>query len=139
MVKGITYILDNNVNVQGLVGRNKDNTKYKVFPVVAGQQEEAPYIVVRRIGHIPQQCKQGRATTYDDTYQVVSFAKNFEDAVGLDRVVIDALDGVSGVNNGVYFQQIRHENSFDGGFDEDRELFFEVSTFTSTVNEDQTT
>jgi hypothetical protein len=51
MTSGIIEILIENAGVQALVGRTVDNSKYKVFPVIAepkdkaGNEIKAPYIV----------------------------------------------------------------------------------------------
>lgn len=139
MVRGVTHILKNDVSFQNEAGQNKAGTKYKAYPVVAGQSEELPYSVVRQLSYIPRQCAQGRPTQYDVSFVVASFHKNFEDCEQLDEAVRDALDEKSGTHNGVQFVKIRHENTEDGDFDAERNCYSKISRFIALVNENHTT
>lgn len=134
MVKGITFILASNVNFQNEAGQNKAGSKYKVFPVVAGQDEQPPYSVVRTATYIPTHCKAGKPMMFTGTFEVYSFDKNYEDVIDLDEAVIDALSNKAGTFNGVSFQFIRYEGSSDSDYDVDRNLYSRVSTFTAIVN-----
>lgn len=139
MVKGITHILINNVNFQNEAGKNKAAAKYKAYPVVCAQPEEPPYSVVRQTSYVPMQCMTGRPTTYEASFVVASYHKNFEDCEDLDSAVRDALDRQSGTHNGVVFQLITHENTQDGDYDVNRGCYVKVSSFNAVVNEDHST
>lgn len=134
MVKGITHILKNNSGVQSLVGMNKVTAKYKVYPVVAGSSEEAPYVIVRQISYVPVAGKCPY-NTFTGRVLVFSYDVNFEDCEDLDRAVVDALDGAYGTQNTIRFQQVRFIDTVDGDFDGDRNLFVRISTFEAIVNE----
>ncbi len=139
MVKGITYILVNDSNVQALVGRNYANTKYKAYPNVCPEPEKFPYSVVKLSGKIPEQCKGMDPNTYNYSYDVFSYDKSYDLCEDLDRAVVAALskpDG--GTFNGVVFQDIRHTNTVDQYVNE-YQLHVKVSTFEAMVNEDQAT
>lgn len=134
MVKGITYILKENAAFQAYIGRNKADTKYKVYPVVCAQPEQFPYSVVRQVGHEPDQCKGIIPTSYQDRYEVLSFHKNYDEVVYIDEAVVAALsipDG--GVVNGVKFQDLRHVNSVDAYVNE-YSLYCRISTFEAMVD-----
>ena len=138
MVKGITHILTNNATIQGLVGRNAADDKYKVYPVICPHPEKHPYIVVRSSGKVPFGQGKCADTTFTYSFEVHSFHKNYEDAEVLDNAVISALnlrDG--GVFNGVEFAEIRPGTlGADGDYVSEYEgLFHKVSTFEAEVNE----
>lgn len=139
MVRGITFILKNNVNFQNEAGQNKAGVKYKAFPVVSGQDEQPPYSVVRQTSYVPRQCASGQPTSYDGAFLVASYHKNFEDCEDLDSAVRDALDRQSGTHNGVVFQLITHEDTVDGDYDVDRGCYVKVSRFNAVVNENHST
>lgn len=139
MVKGITYLLVNDSNVQALVGRNNADTKYKAYPNVCPQPEKFPYSIVRQTGKQPVECKGMDPNTYQYRYDVLSFHKNYDDCEALDNAVVAALslpDG--GTYNAVVFQDIRHVNTVDQYVNE-YFLHVKISTFEAMVNEDQAT
>jgi hypothetical protein len=133
MTQGITFILEADATFRTLVGLNKAGTKYKAYPVVTPINEEAPYAVVFMTGKNPfGQCKDA-STTYEYSFDVYSYESNFESVVTLDNAVASALDGKSGLFNGVTFQEIRFTNSRDEPFAADYKLFSRVSSFTAIV------
>ena len=139
MVKGITYILTSDTDVQALVGRNELNTKYKAYPNVCPNPEKFPYSVVKLSGKIPEQCKGMVPNTFNCSYSVMSYHINYDDCEALDLAVVTALskpDG--GTFNGVVFQDIRHTDTIDGYVD-DYKLHVKISTFEAMINEDQAT
>ena len=133
MTKGITYILNNDATFQGLAGQNKAGSKYKAYPVICPQPEEAPYSVVLLSGKSPYgQCKDANVS-FSYSFDVVSYHKNFEDVVTLDEAVVSALDNTSGSHNGVDFQEIRFNSTRDGEYSHDYAVFSRVSSFTAIV------
>lgn len=139
MVKGITYILNNDNTFQARVGLNVAGVKYKVYPVVCPNPEVFPYSVVKQTGKTPVECKDGPATTFIYTYDVYSFHQNYDTAETIDAAVVAALslpDG--GTFNAVVFQDIRFTNSVDG-YDKDYRLYAKITSFEAMVDEDQAT
>lgn len=137
MVKGITHILKSNTAVQTLVGRNKEDNKYKVYPGVCAVPEQYPYQVVRQTGRtVVGECKGSQGSLYDYTYDVFSFHRNYEDCEDLDRAGVDALQDQEGTFNGVVFSEpIRHLNSMDGDYVGEHQLHVRISSFQGTVQE----
>src|SRR5687768_3107455 len=135
MVKGITHILKNNVTIQGIVGQNVAEDRYKVYPAFCPAPEKYPYIVVKQTGKTPIECK-GEATTYTYTYDVYSFDNGYDKAETLDAAVVSALNWTEGTYNSVVFQEIRHTNTVDGSFVPDyAELYHKISSFEAMVDE----
>jgi hypothetical protein len=88
MVTEVIDILIADTGVQNLVGRNKENDKYKVYPVVAPQKEQIPYVTVRLTG----KAKAGKGCEYNYTVSVTSFCKNYDDVSALDDAVLAAME-----------------------------------------------
>lgn len=127
MVKVVTYILDNNVTVQGLVGTKTNPTtdsNYKVFPVVAPSNETAPYIAVRLAGRVPL----GKDCDYQYGVQVVSYANSYDDVTALNEAVIDAIKGqASATVNGQSFGYLNVTNEQDD-YVKEHNLFAKILT-----------
>lgn len=137
MVKGITYILNNSTEFQGIAGQNSAGTKYKAYPVVSPQPEIYPYSTVRVLSKIPFVCKGSRPVTFTYRYVVHSFHKNYDQVELLNNAVVNSLDGQSGTFNGVQFQYIRYVDSSDdisnnGGTEM---LYLKATIFEAVVNE----
>jgi hypothetical protein len=140
MVKGITYILNENVAVQALVGRNKANTKYKNYPGVAPSQEETPYTVTRLASKPPlAECKGMFPKEFTPTYEVFVYTKSYDDTERLSNAVVRAIERVeSAVVNGVSFEDIRYINERDQIVmveGDSKVLYGKVITFEATINE----
>lgn len=133
MTQGITYILNNDATFQSLVGLNAAGVKYKAYPVVCPQPEQAPYSVVLLTGKTPFGVCKDANTTYAYSFDVISFDKNFEEVVSLDEAVVSALDGKTGTYNSVAFNDIRHETTRDGDYSNEYHVFSRVSSFTAIV------
>lgn len=131
MVKAITYILENNATVQGLVGNKTTvdlESYHKIYPVVAPSGETAPYCVVRLSGksEIAKDCG------YDYLIDVMSFAESYDDVTTLNDAVITALTSQArGTVNGVDIGSITFSNEVDG-YDSERRLYAKTTTFGST-------
>lgn len=135
MVKGITYILNNDADFQSKVGQNTRGTKYKVYPVVCTSPEEPPYSVVIQTGKTPHECKAQVPDEFTYTYDVYSFAKNYDDVGEINNAVIQALSQPEGGEyNGVKFQYIRFMNETEG-YDSEQRLYSKISTFEAWVDE----
>jgi hypothetical protein len=133
MVKGITHILKSNVTIQGIVGQNNAEDKYKVYPNVCPVPEKFPYIVVRQSGKIPIECKDPVPNAFTYSYDVISYHKNYEDAETLDSAVMAALVSVSGTQNGVDFEEIRFVTSSDQYVSDYEGLHAKISSFEAMV------
>lgn len=137
MVKGITHILINDSAVQSEAGRNKADTKYKVYPVVCPEPEKFPYSVVRQTGKVPEECKGMVANTYTYSYDVISFHDSYDRVTALDLAVVAALSKPNNTTaNGVAFQYIRHTNTRDDfTIGDGWKLYAKISSFEAMVDE----
>jgi hypothetical protein len=134
MLKAVTYILENNATVQGLVGNKTVDgleSYHKIYPVVAPSEEKDTYCVCRVSGkaEISKGCD-----SYEYAIDVASYATTYDAITALNAAVISALTAqASGTINGVDFSYLNFVNESDG-YDLDRRLFFKVTTFNGIGN-----
>lgn len=131
MISGIIEILSENVTVQTLVGKNKANGKYKVYPVRAPQKEDMPYITVFRTGQgaLPSLSKELVSGLDYPSVTVVCWHKNYRPAEILGDACRIALDNVtSDTDAGYNFDRIWCVDIKDT-FDDAAELYGVVVTF----------
>jgi hypothetical protein len=127
MLKAPIAILTANATVRSLVGLNAAEEKYKVYPVVAAQQESAPYIVCRIVGGSPQGKDCGRLVQL----VAVSYATSYDDAAAIDEAVISAFDSFTpGTFEGVAVAYVHPFNLSVDDFHVDHKLYSKASTFT---------
>lgn len=130
MIHGVTYILNNNVAFQGLVGQNVAATKYKAYPLIAPQDEKAPYSICRMTSMRLQY--KGRSV-FEGQFQVMSYHINYDDVYALDNAVTQALVPISGTYNGVNFGYIEHEDTSDDIAETYGILYVKTSTFNYSI------
>lgn len=127
MVKAITYILENNATVQGLVGNRVGGvtTDYKVFPVVVPESEVAPYIAVRLVGRT----LQGKGCDYTYSVQTVCYHTTYDGVTTLNDAIISAIEGQAAATvNGVTFSFANFTNESDE-YVKEHSLYAKISTF----------
>lgn len=130
MVNAVTYILENDATVQGIVGEDSSGEQHKVFPVVAFQDVNPPYIIVAQVAQLPG----GKNCDYNYGVQVTSYAKSYDRANELNLAVIAAVTGQTGGNvNGDEFGFLNVANCVDG-FDKEHTLYAKVTTFEGMAN-----
>lgn len=142
MVKAITYIIKNDATCVALIGNNRDDDTVKVYPVIATQREDYPFVNVRQSGRVPIECRGQRPTSFEYTYDVNVYTKDYDSCETISRAIIDALENQSITDpiNGVTFtDRIRNVNEFDADYVDEYECYAKVVQFASVVHEDQAT
>jgi len=132
MVKAVTYILENNATIQGIIGQNAAADKYKVYPVIVPQSEKEPYLVVR-------QASKAAVGKGCDSYlyqiEVLSYHTTYDDVTTLSDAVRSALDGQATTSvNGVDFGFLNFTNEVDSFSVEHGNLYVKVLTFEGMSN-----
>ncbi len=132
MVKAITYILENDSTVQGIIGQNLAGDKYKVYPVVVPQSEKEPYVVVRQTGRVAT----GKGcNSYDYTIEVLSYHPSYDDATDLGNAVISALEAqAAGTVNSVAWAFINLTNEIDSFSADHGNCYVKLATFFGQAN-----
>ena len=128
MVKVVTYILENNATIQGLVGnKEQEQTEdyHKIYPVVAPQSEVAPYCVVR----LASRARAGKGCSDNFGVQVISYAKSYDEVTTLNEAVISVIEAqTSGTVNGMAFSFLNMTNESDD-FVKENMLYAKITTF----------
>jgi hypothetical protein len=90
MTNGVINILIDDSLIQSVVGMDKQEETYKVYPVLCHQPEQHPYIVIRINSEEPIDCKEG---TNDSIYSfsVYCFANSYEKISEMSNAVKLAL------------------------------------------------
>jgi Protein of unknown function (DUF3168) len=132
MVKAVTYILENNATVQGIIGQNAAADKYKVYPVIVPQSEKEPYLVVRQASKVAT----GKGcSSYDYSVEVLSYHTTYDDVTTLAEAVRSALEGQATTTvNGVDFGFLNFTNEVDSFSVEHGNLYVKVLTFEGASN-----
>lgn len=131
MIQAVIQILINDTRVKDSVGANKANTRYKVFPVVADQDEQLPFTVGSILSNEPQPCK-GLTTVQDKVrFQLATYSSKYEEMDKIDNAIRFSIDGFDGLSAGIEL-----DIWFDGhrdAFDNAKQAFARVSEFYAFV------
>lgn len=129
MTSGIIEALISNAGVQTAVGLNEAGNKYKVYPTVAPQKEEQPYIVVEKTANRTQSMGKEIGSTLDyPTYNVLCYAKNFRKTEELHEAVRAAIDNTAPSTEACDFSRIWLITDYDR-FSTELELYVHVATY----------
>lgn len=133
MTSGIVEILIENTNVQDLVGRNVANTKWKVYPTVVPEKENAPFIVVTKMTTAPTLVKDSQSLLDYPQYQVVCYSKVFHDTELMAEAVRLALDNQGFTTDvGAAFERVWLTDDRDG-FDLLADLYAHISIYSAEL------
>lgn len=130
MIKGVTAILNADDTFKTLVGMNKALTKYKAYPLIAPQPEEAPYSICKMTSK-SLKCKG--LTTFDCGFDVISYAINYDDVQLIDDAVLEALVPYRSTINGIAFSDIQFINTSDEYVETYGGLYAKISSFTCVI------
>tara|TARA_R100001244_G_scaffold42085_2_gene38078 strand:- start:5331 stop:5732 length:402 start_codon:yes stop_codon:yes gene_type:complete len=89
----------------------------RIFPNVAKNTTEFPFIVYDVDGESPTDEKDGVSTLDTDSVMVSCYCKTYAQASDLARKIRTALDRISGTYSGVVVQSIKY-NGYNDLFDE---------------------
>ncbi len=131
MIQAVIQVLINDTRVQEAVKLNKASDRYKVFPVVADQDEHLPYTVGSVISNQPSQCKDAESSLDRISFQLLTYAKTYEDVDKIDNAIRFSIDGFNGISAGIelniWFDG--HSDAWDNG----KQSFVRVANYQSQV------
>jgi len=107
----IYNILSGDADVSALVGT-------RIFPNVAKNKTQFPFIIYDVNGEIPNDDKDGVSSLDIDGVMVSCYSKTYAEASDLARKMRTALDRISGTYGGVVIQSIKY-NGYNDLFDDD--------------------
>jgi hypothetical protein len=102
--------------MNGLVGNN-------IYPVIAPQGTDWPFVVVQVIEVTPTEFKDGVSTNDEYFFQVDIYAQTENEAQTVAARVRTLIDNYSGTVLGLNISTIRFKGSADSDFDIDLDIF----------------
>lgn len=133
MIQGLIKVLIDNVGVQNAVGRNKANSRWKVYPVACPQPEDDPYIVLTITKADITLGKDCDANLDYPSVDVYCYGKNYAKIDELFNSVRDAIHTYSGTSEGYVFSGV-HLDDYRDGWVSDVNLYVRIATYKSMVN-----
>ncbi len=117
MIKNAIYsILINDVTLTGIIGNS-------IFPVVASQETDWPFIVIINNSTTPTDVKGAVSTNDDFSFQVDVYSKSQDECQTIAARIRTLLDQYSGTTGGLVIGNITFRDDADGEFDFDVEVF----------------
>lgn len=132
MTSGIIEILIENAAVQAAVGQF--GGKYKIYPVVAPQKMEQPYVTVIKRGNEPILSKDCFSTLDTSEYELHVWSKRgFRETETIHEVCRVALEtGTQVITDACTFKKIWMTNDLDG-YDKDLDMFCHIGIYVANV------
>jgi len=113
MIQSVIQVLIGNAGVQTVIGRNRGNTKYKIFPVYADEKEEPPFTVASITGNNPNYCKDLPSRMDEVSFRLVTYSKEYYQMDTIDNALRFAIDGYKGTSADITLQGVRLVNQQD--------------------------
>ncbi len=130
MIHSVIQLLIKDSKTAAKVGRNKANTKVKIYPVLADKDEEAPYTVLALMANEPLDTKKQVSALDRVTFDTTTFGKEYHEVDEIDNAMRFCLDGFAGVSAGLEIE-IWFVTQKDG-YDE-RGYLARISTYNAHV------
>jgi hypothetical protein len=128
MIQGPIALMEANTAVQSAVGRNKANTKYKIYWVQCPDTEEQPYYVLAIQSNNPTNYK-GESSSFDRVqFAVIAYAGSPEKCNTMDVAARAALEVIDTTAGDVHFHRIFFVTQADG-YDADARLPYRASIY----------
>lgn len=132
MIQGIIQLLVSDTGVRHFIGLNKASARYKVFPVVADQDEKPPYTVGTITGNTPDNCKDCVTKTDRVSFDLITYSREYEELDNIDNQMRFILDNYKGTSSGIVFEDIRFRTHRDL-FDNEKSYFARLTSYDATV------
>ena len=109
----ICDILGNNADVSSIVGN-------KVYPLVANQDTEYPFVVYRRENVIPTDTKDRYVFSFESNIEILAVSEDYDESLELADKISNALNGKEGIIAGFDVKEIKYlgddEDYIEGAF-----------------------
>jgi len=133
MIQGIIEILSEDATVQSLVGRNKANTKYKIYPVRVPQSEVQDfndYIAVAKTETATFDGKFCSGGLNLATFNVIIYSKTgYQRADDIHEACVMALNQKTwNTDAGIFFDSIWFKTDYDT-FDDAAQVYVRVASY----------
>ncbi len=129
MISGPIQILIADSTLDTLLG-GEFNDEAKVFPVVATETANRPYLTVRRVGGNPAINKTSVSEVDTIFFQVACFAEKYKQCLDAMERVRTLLDFYTGTSNSIEFKKIWWTGTEDR-FDESDKSYVVIDTYSA--------
>lgn len=92
MILGAVQRMVADATLANLVGRNKADSTYKIYPIACPQQEDIPYITCGLTSAEPISCKGVGGQPDDENFDVIVWDEDYERLDAIGRRVIEVLN-----------------------------------------------
>lgn len=130
MIQSVIQLLINDTRVQRLVGRNKANDKYKIYPVLADKDELPMYVVLAIQGNNPTDTKRSVSVMDKVFFDVSTFSLDYPEMDELSLAIRFCIDGFNGISANINID-VNFVTEKDG-YDE-RGYYARIQTYSAFV------
>jgi hypothetical protein len=132
MIQGIQALLVANSTVQTEVGASAKGDGYKIYPIVAEQDEQRPYVTLRRVSGFPTFGKNEVSDKDQIRFNVAAYADTYKKCLDILSAVRTVLENYTGTSAGVDFKKIWYVGSEDL-FDHNDRTYVVVDSYDARV------
>ena len=125
MISGIMTLLLADGTLTGLVGD-------KIYPVVAEEKIQRPYVTIRRTGVSPTIVKNETSGKDEAFFTVAAYDKEYKKCIQILAAARAVLDNYRGTSNSIIFLNIWYTAGEDL-FDKEDETYVVVDTYAARV------
>lgn len=133
MIVGALALLLADNTLKTLVGKNKADTTWKIFPVACPQEELEPYVILGLTGADPILCKGVGGQPEDETFDVIVWDIDYERMDTIGRRIISTLNNAVGTAGPVNFKRLTFLTHRDA-LDERSKKMIRIITFGGSID-----
>jgi len=132
MIPGVLALLSANATVQTLVGASAKGGGYKIYPVVAEQDEQRPYVTIRRTSEFGTITKNEVSDKDQVRFNVVAYADEYKKCYDILAACRTVLENYTGTSASIEFKKIWYVGSEDL-FDKEDRTYVIADTYDARV------
>lgn len=125
MISGIMTLLLDASSVTTLVGE-------KIYPVVAEEKTQRPYVTIRRTGTSPTIVKNETSGKDETYFTVAAYDKEYKKCIQVLAAVREVIDNYRGDSNSITFLNVWYQVSEDL-YDKEDETYVVVDTYAARI------
>lgn len=104
----------------------------KIYPVVAEQEAQRPYVTLRRTGVSPTIIKNEVSGKDEVNVNIAAYAATYKECIQILAAIREVVDNYKGTSAGINFLNVWYQVSEDL-FDKDDETYIVVDTYAARI------
>lgn len=132
MISGLVTLLTGDATVRTEVGAAAKGGGYKIYPIVAEQDEQKPYVTLRRISGFPNFGKNEPSDKDQLRFNIAAYADTYKKCLDILAACRAVLENYKGTSSGVVFLNVWYVSSEDL-FDKDDRTYVVVDTYDARI------